>query len=254
MALGDLWCERGGATGPTMVLLHGLGANGEVWNGIKAHVAEHWKGQWVIPDLRGHGRSPHRAPYTFESYAADVAALVPPGNEATVVGHSMGGLIALLLASGQFDVVVENVVASSVKVDWTEDEFARGRAIADTPAKIFGTKEEAVERYLRVSGLKDLIKADSTAATVGVREDGGKFRLSADPWTNAVAPVDFIRLVRDARTPVTLLCGDQDQIATAASMHRLGRQVTVLPGLGHNLHVEAPDAFWAAIAPTVLGR
>lgn len=248
-----IWCERGGTPGPVLILLHGLGANAAVWDGLKPILAERWHGGWIIPDLRGHGRSVHRTAYDFASYAADIASLVPQGAEVSIIGHSMGGVIALLLASNRFGARVKRVCASSMKVDWTEEDSARGAALANAPAKTFDSKCDAIDRYLRVSGLKALVPPDSLAALVGIRESQGMFHLAADPKINAIDKIDFPRVVREAKADLFLLCGERDPVAPPESMRRLGAEVSVLPDLGHNLHVEAPMAFWSAIEPIILG-
>jgi pimeloyl-ACP methyl ester carboxylesterase len=242
-----IWCEQGGKEGPCLVLLHGLGANGTVWDGLKPILERRWPGRWLIPDFRGHGRSSHQAPYGIGMHAADVASLLCQDEEVTVIGHSMGGVVAIALASGMFGVKLRRAVAFSVKTEWSEDDYAKGQALAHAPAKLFDSQGEAIERYLRVSGLKGLVDAASPAAAAGVKEEQGKFRLAADPLTFALGRPDFPAIARAAQAKVDLLCGDGDKIATPGGMRALGGEVTVLPGLGHNLHVEAPKALWDAI-------
>lgn len=243
-----LWHERGGRDGPLLVLLHGLGANGAVWNCLKPLLIQHWPGQWLIPDFRGHGRSFHQAPYGIGMHAADVAALISDDEDVTVVGHSMGGVVAITLATGLFGVEPKRVIAFSVKVDWSEEDFAKAQAVAQAPAKTFASKEEAIERYLRVSGLKGLVQPESPAAAQGVHEQQGQYRLAADPRVNAIGRPDFVRLAQAAAVPLHLLCGEVDNIARPDSMKRLGAEVEVLPGLDHNAHLEAPEVLWQAIA------
>lgn len=242
-----LWCERGGTEGPVLVLLHGIGANGAVWDGLVPLLGQHWRGRWIIPDLRGHGRSFHRAPYGIGVHAADVAGLLEPDDEVTLIGHSMGGAVAIALATGMFGVEVRRAVAFCVKVDWTEEDLARAEAVAAAPARLFDTEEDAVERCLRVAGLTGLVAPGARAATVGITEQEGKFRLATDPLVNATGRPDFASIARAARAPITLLSGENDTIGHADGMRRLGGAVTVLPGRGHNPHVEAPEAFWRAI-------
>jgi pimeloyl-ACP methyl ester carboxylesterase len=240
-------CERGGEGGPCLILLHGLGANGAVWDEFKPILNRLWGRKWLIPDFRGHGRSSHRAPYGIGMHAADVAALMEQDEEAIVVGHSMGGVVAIALATGMFGVRVKAAIAFSVKTRWTEEDYARGEAMARSPAKLFDTREEAIERYLRVSGLVGLTAPTSPMAMSGVTEQNGKFRLAADPRAFSLGRPDFPSLAKASLAPVHLLCGDKDGVASPDGMRSLGGDVTVLPGLGHNVQVEAPEILWNAI-------
>jgi pimeloyl-ACP methyl ester carboxylesterase len=239
--------ERGGGQGPLLVLIHGLGANAAVWDELLPVLRENWPGGWLIPELRGHGRSFHGAPYGFGVHAADVAAHLGQDAEVTVVGHSMGGAVAFALASGIFGVRVKSVVAFGVKVDWPDEDLARAQAVARAPVKLFANRQDALERYLKVSGLWGLAGPESRTAQLGVVEKDGHYGLAADPLTNAVGKPDAVALVEASLAPIRLLTGEQDKVGHAEGMRRLGPPVTVLPGLGHNLHVEAPETFWRAI-------
>lgn len=248
---GAIYCQRGGESGPLLVLLHGLGATGAVWEGLLPLLEAHWPGRWLIPDFRGHGRSSHQVPYGIGIHAADVASLLHQGEEVCVIGHSMGGVVGMALATGLFGLRVRSVVAHSVKVDWSEEDASRGQALARAPAKLFATRAEAIERYLRVAGLAGMVAADSASAASGVAESGGQFRLAADPRCYDLGTPDFARLAGAVAAPLHLFCGERDNIASLAGMERLGRPVTLLAGLGHNPQVEAPAALWAAIAPAL---
>src|SRR6202050_2928957 len=50
--------QEGGGGEPVLVLLHGLGATGDVWNGWRPLLARRWPGRWLAPDLPGHGGGP----------------------------------------------------------------------------------------------------------------------------------------------------------------------------------------------------
>src|SRR5690348_8251802 len=209
-----LWMESGGAGGPALVMLHGLGANAAVWERLRPLVAARWPGRWLAPDLRGHGRSPHETPYSFETHAADVAALLEPGAEAVVLGHSMGGAVAMTLASGWFGLRVRQVIAFGVKLVWSDSEIARARELAQMPARWFATREEAIERYLRVAGLKGLVDPEGPDAVVGIAEEGGRFRLAADPATTSVVGPPIEDLVAAMRAPLRLAAGEHDPMVT----------------------------------------
>jgi len=88
----------GNPANPPMVLLHGLGDDERDWGVVvPAFAAEH---RVYAVDLRGHGRSSHPGRYSFELMRDDVMAFLEAvGVERCVmVGHSMGGTVALLLA------------------------------------------------------------------------------------------------------------------------------------------------------------
>ncbi|MBO2455693.1 alpha/beta hydrolase [Actinomadura barringtoniae] len=85
----------GDPSGRPVVALHGITAHGGRWRRI---AEEYLPGHRTLaPDLRGHGRSSHNPPWTVERHAGDVLALLDDSGieEADVVGHSFGGLIAV---------------------------------------------------------------------------------------------------------------------------------------------------------------
>lgn len=84
--------------GPALLLFHGLGVDGTVWQGVARRLTPAFT--LIAPDLRGHGASDHPAAgYTAEDYAADAAALVerlvPRFGQLAVLGHSLGAVSAL---------------------------------------------------------------------------------------------------------------------------------------------------------------
>jgi pimeloyl-ACP methyl ester carboxylesterase len=91
---------RTGGGKPTLVLLHGLTANGACWTGL-AHLLEK-EYDIIMPDARGHGESsvPDYG-YRYEDHANDIIGLInflrlPPP---VLLGHSMGGMTAAVVAS-----------------------------------------------------------------------------------------------------------------------------------------------------------
>jgi pimeloyl-ACP methyl ester carboxylesterase len=239
-----LWVESGGTDGPILLLLHGLGANAAVWERLRPLLAAHWPGRWLAPDLRGHGRSGHGAPYSLGTHAADVAQLIPPGEDVVVLGHSMGGAVAMTLASAWFGIAVRAAVAFGVKLVWTPEQIARGREIARAPVRWFATRAEAIERHLLVSGLKDLIDPGAAAATLGIVEEGGRFRLAADPAIANAVGVPIEKVASAMLAPLHLAAGERDPMVTLDEMRRFDPAAKLLTGSGHNPHVEAPEVLW----------
>jgi pimeloyl-ACP methyl ester carboxylesterase len=233
--------QEGGSGEPLLVLLHGLGATGDVWRGWWPLLAERWPGRWVAPDLPGHGGSPPLAGYTFDGFASAVAGIVQPGARVVVLGHSLGGVVGLALAGGKSPAPVQAVIGLGIKVAWTDEDLQRAGAVAQRPVAWFASRDEAAARYLRVSGLGGLLPADDPAVDAGLRERAGRWRLAMDPAAFAVGAPDMGQLLARSQAVVTLARGEHDPMNTDEQLARLGAATVTLPGLGHNAHAESPD-------------
>src|SRR5215470_7808061 len=231
----------GGSGEPLLVLLHGLGATGDVWDRWRPLLAQRWPGRWLAPDLPGHGGSPPLAAYTFDGLAAAVAGAVGPGAPIVVLGHSLGGVVGLALASGRFGVPVAAVTGLGIKVVWTGEDLDRAQAAARRPPAWFASREEAAARYLRVSGLAGLLPATDPAVDAGLREQDGRWQLALDPGAFTAGAPDMGQLLARSQAPVTLARGEHDPMNTDEQLARLGATAVTLPGLGHNAHAESPE-------------
>jgi pimeloyl-ACP methyl ester carboxylesterase len=241
--------HEGGNGEPVLLLLHGLGATGDVWEGWRPLLSRRWPGRWLAPDLPGHGGSRPLPGYTFESLAAAVAGIVSAGARTVVLGHSLGGVIGLALASGASAVSVQAVIGLGIKVAWTQEELDRARAAADRSPAWFASRDEAAARYLRISGLAGLLPAGDPAVDAGLREEHGRWRLAMDPRAFAVGAPDMPQLLARSQAPVTLARGEHDAMNTGGQLTRLGVPAITLPGLGHNAHVESPHLAIALLDP-----
>jgi len=256
-----VFVRSGGSVGPILLLVHGLAANAEVWRGVITLAKQHWPGRWIAPDLRGHGRSPAASGYSYDAYAADLADLVDDDRPVTVLGHSMGGVVGLTLATGTFGVSVQRVIGVGIKVVWTDEEAAKMLAQAARPPAVFADRDEAVTRGLRLAGLQGLVDATSAVAAAGVLEDPGGavespggaveslggFRVAFDPAVNGVGPPPMADLLAAAQTEVRLACGESDPMVSVNQLRMLDPSAVELPGLGHNAHVENPEQLWRTL-------
>jgi pimeloyl-ACP methyl ester carboxylesterase len=245
----ELHARRGGDGTPVLLLLHGLGATGDVWRGWEPLLARRWPGRWVAPDLPGHGRTPALPRYTVGELASAVARAVKPGDDVVVLGHSLGGVVGLALAAGECGVAVRTVVGLGIKVQWTDDDLGRAGATARRPVAWFDSREEAAARYLRVSGLAGLLPVDDPAVDAGLREEDGRWRLAVDPAAFGVGAPDVRRLVAASAATVLLARGEHDPMNTDRQLADLGTGTVTLPRLGHNAHVEDPEACASLLDP-----
>lgn len=236
-----------------LLLLHGLGATADVWTPLLAHLPDAWLGRWVAVDLPGHGGSAPLARYSFGGLAAAVAETVAGARDAdeplVVVGHSLGGVVGLALASGWFGVPVTGVVGLGIKVAWTQDELAKARALAARPVTWFDSREAAAQRALLVAGLAGLVAPDDDMLAPAVEEQDGRWRLALDPPAFGVGAPDLPRLLAAARAPVVLARGETDPMVSTEQLDALVPDPVVLPGCGHNAHVERPELVAGLLGP-----
>jgi pimeloyl-ACP methyl ester carboxylesterase len=244
----NLRVRSGGEGEPLLLLLHGLGATGDVWSGWEPVLAGRWPGRWLAPDLPGHGGSAALPEYTFDALAGAVGPLVEPSGRTVVLGHSLGGVVALALAARW---PLAAVVGLGIKAEWTDDELGRAQALARRPVVWYDSREEALARHLRVSGLAGLVAEDHPAAREGIREQDGRWRLALDPRAFAVGAPDLAGLIGRSRAPVMLARGEHDPMNTAEQLYGFGVPVAALYGLGHNAHVEDPNSCMALLDPYV---
>ena len=106
--------------GEPLVLLHGLFGSGDNWFGVVPKLAE--KFHVFAPDLRNHGHSPHHAEMDYPLMAADVEKFFAARKieNACVIGHSMGGKVAM-----QFALDFPACVKKLVVVDMAPRAYAR---------------------------------------------------------------------------------------------------------------------------------
>jgi pimeloyl-[acyl-carrier protein] methyl ester esterase len=129
LASGELYSEISGDTdaGPPLVVLHGWGLNLRVFDGLRAALGPQQR--IVAIDLPGHGASPWAGQAGASQWLAAIAAMVPRG--ATLLGWSLGGQLALQLAS-QPSLAVRRLVLIATSPRFVRtDDWPQGMA-ADT--------------------------------------------------------------------------------------------------------------------------
>ncbi|AGZ53255.1 alpha/beta fold hydrolase [Mycobacterium kansasii] len=97
-------------SGPAILLVHGIGDNSTTWTGIHAKLAQRFT--VIAPDLLGHGKSDKpRADYSVAAYANGMRDLlsVLDVERVTVIGHSLGGGVAMQFAY-QFPQLVDRLI------------------------------------------------------------------------------------------------------------------------------------------------
>lgn len=243
----DLWVDQGGAGDTTYLLLHGGSCNGDVWCRLREIIDNNQAGKWIIPDIRGHGRSPWADFYSIGGFAAALAPLVGATKRLIIIGHSMGGSIGLAMASGWFKVRVSGVMTIGTLADWSDEVLAKGENYMAKPVRVFETREEAQRHYMLVSGLIGLVDIDSPELANGVVAKNGGFCLAADTNILQSSGLSIGELIKPIKCPVRLTCGANDKLVSVQQLRNFDDGALEIPNAAHNAHVENPTAIWQAI-------
>jgi pimeloyl-ACP methyl ester carboxylesterase len=220
-----------------LLLLHGMGGAGALWEGVTREA--------LRPDLPGHGTAPRLARYDFAAMADELAERLGPAlvdGPVQLLGHSLGGALAVVLAGRHPAIDVRGIVALGVKSVWSDEEVANMGRVADKGPSWFDDEASARERFARVNGL-----AGRDFGRAGIVEDGGRWRLAVDPEAFRVGVPDFAAMLADVRCPVLLARGEHDTMAPAGDLERFGLPLHTIAGAGHNAHVEDPAAVVALV-------
>ncbi len=244
----QLYTEHFGVGERLVVLIHGLGATGAVWRRVAPLLVSRGF-RVMIPDLRGHGRSPRQGPWGAGIHAADIAEAIADEEPANTIlfGHSFGGVVAALVGSGLFGPVPARVIALGVKTDWDDAEIAATRALAEKPPRLFATPEEAEARYLKVAGLEGLVAPGGPETAGGIRSEGGGWTLSADPKVYLCVGPDVPAVLRLCRAPLRLAAGSADPMASPTTMRVIDPGAIFLPGSPHSAQLADPEAVAALV-------
>lgn len=235
---------------PLIVFLHGGGMDHSVWALLSRWFAHH--GCSVLaPDMPGHGRS-EGAPLTSIAAMAEwTAALINAAGaqRARLVGHSMGSLVALELAAREPSrVVALGLVGSASEMPVSPDLLDAARANDPTAIDMV-----TIWGFGVAAGLGGSLAPGAWMCGGGARllERARPGVLFAD--LNACnAYKDGLASAAKVKAPARLVLGERDLMtspkrggALAAAISN--SQVTVLPGAGHMLMQERPDALLAAL-------
>ncbi len=260
--LGTVWVEvtEAGEGGRPLLLLHGFTGSREDfgdWFGELAEAGWHV----VAPDHRGHGGS-HKPEdeeaYSLATLASDALALADElGWERFVLlGHSMGGMVAQLVA-----IEAPERVAALVLMD-----TAHGPLPLDHEQVAMGAQ---AARELGMEWLAEYFAANpsplATEADERVRRErpgyvelGERKFLASSPAMYAALlhelahQEDRLHLLAEVAVPTLVLVGEQDAMFIPFSQRMAatmpGARLEVIPDAGHSPQFEAPDAWWAVLS------
>ncbi len=252
--------ERWRSSGPTVVCLHGTSLHGKVWSWLADSL--HPRYDLIALDQRGHGDS-EVAPlgqYTVDWYSADLAAFMDAMQlrQVAFVGSSLGTRVALDYAARHphrvramvfLDLSFEMPKEASDKM--IEAHITRPRSFADLKEALAFSKTLPQRRRFDEATHVRTLEGDLRVNAEGRLE--WRYDRDAAIETLSVAARDMWPQVRALRAPTLVLRGEHSDVLTAQTTARLKAElhdgdVLTIPGAGHSIWGDNPQATSAAIA------
>ena len=239
---------RGASNRPTIVFSNSLGTDFRIWNAVADALADDYR--LVFYDKRGHGLSEATpAPYALTDHVGDLTALLDHLGikSATIVGLSVGGMIAQGLAALRPD-LVERLVLSDTAHKIGSDELWNARIDAVTNGGIASISDQILERWF-MPAYRDPGNADFVGYSAMLE------RTTVDGYAGTCAALrdaDLTESTRALKVPVLCIVGDQDRstppdlVRSTADLIQ-GARFEIVNDAGHLPCIEQPAVTAALI-------
>ncbi|MEW1550833.1 alpha/beta fold hydrolase [Streptomyces tsukubensis] len=257
---------HGPGDAPALVLSHGWTCSTRFWDAQIRALSTDFR--VVVYDQRGHGRTPMGRVSTgilADDLEAVLRAVLAPGEQAVVAGHSMGAM-TVMAAAGRpaltehaAALLLCSTAASHLVEECTVLPGRRGgprtratRAILRSPLPLGPVTPLGLPVLRRVALSPAATRAQVAACARIVHACP---RIPRASWAQVLETLDLTESVRLLGLPAVVLVGSADRLTPPVHSHRLAanlpdcRGLVVLDGAGHMTPVERPDAVTAQLRP-----
>ena len=254
--------EHGELGAPPVVILHGLFGAGRNWMSVARRLADRW--HVVTPDLRNHGASPWTDTMSYAAMAADVIELVsalPTGEPCTLVGHSMGGKAAMIVALTRPDLVQRLVLVDVAPVAYPPVFGAYADAMA--AAHLDGVQRRSevdvqLAAAVPAAGVRSFLLQNLVLLPGG----GARWRMNLPVLARSMGDISGFPLVPRGvsyERSTRFVVGGQSHYVTPAALPEIGRlfpgaRLIEVADAGHWVHAEQPLEFVTIMRDILEGR
>ena len=239
--------ERGTGT-PSLLFLHYFAGSSASWSDVMSQLQE--TAHCIAPDLPGFGDSDPIADPTIEAVAGVIAEMIRQLDlqRYSLIGHSMGGKVALALAATQPPGLQSLILlAPSPPTPEPIADSERSRLL-----KTYGNRSAAEETAHKITA-----QALSEAAFEQVIQDNLRTSQAAwQAWLECGSQQDISSAMAAIKVPVLVIVGAEDAVIPQSLLQRevvdtiADVQLVVVPNAGHLLPIEAPEAIAKLIQAT----
>ncbi|NNF23696.1 MAG: alpha/beta fold hydrolase [Rhodobacteraceae bacterium] len=231
---------------PPLMIAHGLYGSARNWGVIAKRLAD--SRRVVSVDMRNHGESPMTDTHSYADMAADLGEVIGEGPW-DIVGHSMGGKAAMVLALTQPDKLRKLVVADIAPVGYghTQVQYIEAmRAVDLAQVETRGDADRQLAPHVPEDGSRAFL-----LQSLDVK--GRRWRLNLDVLEREMPGIiGFPEVDGQFDGPALFLSGGDSDYVRPEHRDRIRAlfpraRFAKIPGAGHWLHAEKPREFEAAI-------
>ncbi len=246
--------------GPPLVILHGLFGSGRNWASLSRRLGEAWRVYTL--DLRNHGASPWSDVMTYPAMAEDLRDFFDAQGieRAQVVGHSMGGKAAMALALAQSARVRALVVVDIAPVAYGHgfaDYIAAMRSLDLTRLTRRSEADAALREAIPEPGVRSFILQNLES-----RDGRLAWRLNLASLADHMGHLTGFPEELEGRSyagPSLFVGGGLSdyigpQYHTDITAFFPSAEIAKIPGAGHWVHAEQPEAFMERVVPFLRGQ
>ncbi|PZQ51416.1 MAG: alpha/beta hydrolase [Rhodovulum sulfidophilum] len=236
---------------PPLLIAHGLFGSGRNWGMLSKKLAA--DREVIAVDMRNHGDSPWDAAHDYEAMAGDLAGVIEAhGGRAAVLGHSMGGKAAMVLALSRPELVERLIVVDVAPIAYTHDQMANitaMRAVDLSAVKRRADAEAGLAAHVEDPALRAFFLQN-----LRLTPEGASWRLNLDVLADEMPRIlGFPDLAGPYPGPTLFLTGALSGYVRPENHARIAAlfpavRFETIAGAGHWVHAEAPGPFLEAVA------
>ncbi|KAJ3572095.1 hypothetical protein NPX13_g5162 [Xylaria arbuscula] len=238
---GLIYVEReGNATAPSILFVHGLGGTTNAYQTLVSALAEF---DLVRFDWSGHGRSAVPKSTSIDSYVDDCKAVISHFGlgQIILVGHSLGGLISLHLASKIPQAIAGLVLFGPVCPPPADSQAAlASRAAVVRQSGMASIADAVVSNAFATESLRERLGEVALAREMLTRQHPEGYALAIEALKDSATPQ-----LKAIVAPTKILSGEEDKVSTVETGKSLANGIgehaaqILIPGVGHWYMLEA---------------
>jgi len=235
-------------TGQPLIILHGLFGSQRNWTKVCERLARVCSVYAL--DLRNHGDSPHSAEFDYAIMAADLDAFMDRMEivEAIVLGHSLGGKVAMAFALAHSEKVRKLIVVDMAPRSYGEGQRSLINALVHLDLGAY-TRQKDVNKALAASILSTELRYFLLTNLVRDKYSNFKWKINLEAISANYEKLQMgFPLKRVFKRPALFLKGEFSDFINAADLAMISKHfplsvVKTVKGAGHWVHFDATETF-----------